>query len=99
MGVWASLEMSNQIGEQLPVEVAGFMSCKLFSNDCSQQHPVNSVAFTQMLANILKIIFYQLGQYKYAKTPEYQRCVIHLKFFLQRVYATSTAKTPVSPEP
>ena len=28
-----------------------------------------------------------------AKTPEYQRLVIHLKFFLQRVYATSTAKT------
>ena len=99
MGEWALTEIANQIGEQLPEDEAGFIALKFVSNDLSQQHPVNSVAFTQMLANITKIIFYQLGLNMNAKTPEYQRLVIHLKFFLQRVYATSTAKTPVSPEP
>ena len=52
MGEWALTEIANQIGEQLPEDEAGFIALKFVSNDLSQQHPVNSVAFTQMRQSI-----------------------------------------------
>lgn len=81
MGEWALTEMLNVIGEQLSEDEAGFMLLKFVCNDLSQQHPVNSVASTQSLANITKIISYVLGLNMNAKTPEYVRLVFYLKSF------------------
>lgn len=90
MGKWALEAVAEQLGETLPDDEAGFIALKFVSNDLNHKQPVDSLAFTQMLANITKIIFYRLGLDMNTQTPEYQRLAIHLKFFLQRIYGRSS---------
>ena len=94
MGEWALHQIAAQLHEQLPEDEAGFIALKFVSNDLNHQQTVNSLAFTQTLASLTKIIFYNLGLDMNVKTPDYQRLVIHLKFFLQRMYAA--APSPLS---
>lgn len=85
IGLWA-LDLINQhFGVQLPEDEAGFIGIKFVENSMSDQDGDQTRAMTSLINGILDIVKYQLRLDLDEDGLNYQRFLVHLRFFARHL--------------
>lgn len=77
--------VKRDFGVQLPDDEAGFVALKFVENRTSHQDNGKGQQMTKLIGDILKIVVYQLGIDLDDDSIGFQRFLVHLKFFVERL--------------
>ncbi|MEX0379879.1 BglG family transcription antiterminator LicT [Leuconostoc sp. MS02] len=78
--------IDTMFGVQLAEDEAGFIALKLVENRASSQYLTDKgMKMTKLLGDILTIVQYQLQTHLDAESMSYQRLLVHLRFFVERM--------------
>lgn len=90
--------IAREFGITLAEDEAGFIALKFVENRTSSQSNIKKgTEMTQLIRDILTIVQYQLQIQLDETSISYQRFLVHLRFFVERI--TTTAKNQKSEQP
>ena len=90
-----ALQMIDKLfGVQLADDEAGFIALKFVENRTSSQYRTDKGAqMTKLLSDIITIVQYQLQTHLDENSMSYQRFLVHLRFFVERITGSKKVNT------
>ena len=86
IGEWAVAAILEQTGVALPDDEAGFIALKFVDKQNGYLANERASQITTLISDALTIIRYAVGQTIDENDINYQRLLVHLRFFLDRLY-------------
>ncbi|QDG81520.1 PRD domain-containing protein [Weissella cibaria] len=86
IGEWAVATILEQTGVALPDDEAGFIALKFVDKQNGYLANERASQITTLISDALTIIRYAVGQTIDENDINYQRLLVHLRFFLDRLY-------------